>query len=412
MTRLVRLLFFIPLVFSVLNIQAFLAKFSGASEAIVQAFAYLNVIIVLCGGILWFRYREKFAPGIYLWFFFYLIYYFFALIANLAHETEPYRLLPSFIPLIYLWAFSVFLSNETSQKKVRKLLMVTFVISSILTILFYYFNFSLDLDGVYEYGLNRSGGVYGDANNACLSAILGLILVKYYFNPISPRDRLLKTAAILISVFAILLTFSKTGFLVLILVLAIIYRKWFNVKRFLYSAIAIPSLLVILYSTAVSKGWLNSVQLERVDDIINVLTFNYSEINLSERDVLLRNMLGYIEENPVLGNGVQFGVSIRGHNTIIGVWADAGIFAFLAFLSLLAYYLMGSLRIEGKYRFMVFCLLLSMYVYMLSLQTIINQPYLVVVFVFCAYELRKGQPTSENTSGKTHMPERQIQLNP
>jgi hypothetical protein len=98
-------------------------------------------------------------------------------------------------------------------------------------------------------------------------------------------------------------------------------------------------------------------------------------------------MMTYINENPILGNGVYFSTAIRGHNTIFGVWADAGILCFVLFLLILLLYFIKSFTVDSNTKYFSLSVLTILFVFMLTLQTIINQGYLIAIFAFLAYSL-------------------------
>jgi hypothetical protein len=132
---------------------------------------------------------------------------------------------------------------------------------------------------------------------------------------------------------------------------------------------------------------LTQVQKNRVENILNIITLQTERVEFSERNVLFENMMGYIFENPIFGNGIMFSNIIRGHNTIFGTWADAGIVCFLVFLYLLYLYIIKSIRSPDSFRFFSLSVATILIIFMLSLQTIINQGYLIVVLVLIGYVL-------------------------
>lgn len=105
----------------------------------------------------------------------------------------------------------------------------------------------------------------------------------------------------------------------------------------------------------------------------------------SGRGDLVQNVIQYIYENPILGNGVEFSGYMRGHNTYVGIWVDAGIFTFILFLFILFYYFFKTFTLEKHLRFFAMAILIVLYIFMVSLQSVINQPYLIVLFVFIGY---------------------------
>jgi O-antigen ligase len=116
------------------------------------------------------------------------------------------------------------------------------------------------------------------------------------------------------------------------------------------------------------------------------LTFDTSKIDDSGRDELVTNLINnYVFKNPIFGNGVDFAMSQRAHNTVIGVWADAGIFALIFFLFMLGKYFMKTLARPPNVRYFVLPILITLYIFMVSLQSVINQPYLMALFVYLGY---------------------------
>ncbi|MBC7915788.1 MAG: O-antigen ligase family protein [Pyrinomonadaceae bacterium] len=371
----------VPFVFTTLNVQAFITKFISSSYA--QSFAYLNVILVVIGTVVFFRQRQQSSTISNLWFWFFACYWVVGTIASTIHNTpSPY--LAAAIPVIYLIGFSVFLSIPEHQRVFRITASVVLFIATALVIILDRFNFSMDYSGIAEYKLERAGGVYGDANQSALVGLLSFNFVYYAFKPSTPFQKGLKFLLIVISIYAIILTFSKTGFVVLLIVLGLTFNKFFTPKKLFFTLMFIFFVFTTLVNGLLDKG-LSKVQSKRVEDIVNILTFNTDKVEFSNRDVLLKNMLNYVYDNPVLGNGISFSNMIRGHNTIIGVWADAGIIAFLLFLLLLFLYFKKSLNAQFEKRYFALCSIFVLAIFMLSLQSIINQPYLIAIFVYLGY---------------------------
>ncbi|OBX21892.1 hypothetical protein A9996_17560 [Gelidibacter algens] len=115
------------------------------------------------------------------------------------------------------------------------------------------------------------------------------------------------------------------------------------------------------------------------------MTLNLDQVDNSGRADLLENVLYYLYKNPVLGNGIDFSVSMRGHNTFVGVWVDAGVLTFLFFIFMLSYYFLKTFSLNLQFRYFAMSILIVLYIFMISLQSVINQPYLIVLFVFVGY---------------------------
>ena len=140
---------------------------------------------------------------------------------------------------------------------------------------------------------------------------------------------------------------------------------------------------------------LSEAQVDKVENIINVLTLNIDEIDSSGRGHLVQNALYYLDKNPIFGNGIDFAISKSAHNTYLGVWLDAGIFTFLFFLCLLFYFFFRSLTIRSNLKLFAMSILITLYVFMASLQTVINQPYLIVLFAFVGYIIHYSEMNEE-----------------
>ena len=392
MKKLGLLCLFVPFVFNTLNVQAFISKFVSGTYS--QYFAYMNVGLVILGTLIFIKHKESFTPIIKLWIWFFVLYFIIGTIASFIHDTDsPY--LKTSIPVFYFLGYAVLLSIDKYRPLFIKVCTAAFFCSVIFVIIFKRLNFSMDHDGIYEYALDRAGGVYGDANQSALVCILSFILIYYFFNPINGFLKVLKTLAILISLYALVITFSKTGFLVLIVVLGLIFHKLFNAKRILFTAILVPILFIGGINFALKSETLTPIQKDRVENIVDILTFNTGKVEMSNRDVLLQNMLKYVFDNPVLGNGVYFSTAIRGHNTIIGVWADAGIVCFILFLIILFNYFRKAMNGKTETEYFSLAVMITLTVFMLSLQTIINQPYLLCLLIYLAYHIEKSSRDSE-----------------
>lgn len=387
MKRLIIIIFLTPFIFSALSIQAFLAKF--VSVGLSQATAYANVGLVIVGCLLLLKYfKIKSIPStLKNWLFFLVIYYAIGLIGNIKFNTEvPF--LKTLISPIYLIGFTLFLSYKEFRKHFVHSLLLTFSFANLLLIYFKYINFSMDVDkGIAKYLLERAGGVYGDANNAALVCLLSFVFLFYYYKPLKIWLIRLKWLTIGMTIYGLLLTFSKTGLVVLLLIIFMTQYKSFNPKKIIIVLIIFPVVLAGSIQFALKSNTLSEVQKERIENVVNIITFNTDKVELSGRDVLFKGMMNYVYENPILGNGIYFSTLIRGHNTIFGIWADAGIISFLLFLHLIFQYYRKAFLSPKKIKYFSLSVLIILTIFMLSLQTIINQPYLIVLFPFLSYEL-------------------------
>ena len=388
MSKSLRFLILIPLFIDLTNIQNILSILLLGNTTIIRIIAYGNIALVLIGLILFLRkiniLEQKTPTFLKLWLFFYTVYLVFSLLGNAFHDTIPYELHQVIMSIIFIGSYSIFLYDSSNIGPIIKVFAVGFLLTVILNIYFTYLNFSLDHGGITVFKIERSGGVYGDANNASLSSLMAFIFIYFSFlTPTFPK-KVLKLFLLGICVYSLYLSFSKTSLIILPFIFTFSFLKDFNKKKFM-ALIPILPMLILGVVYALSQINLSQSQKERLFSIGSLITLDTEKIDFSERDILLSNMLGKINESPLIGWGVQYSNEIRGHNTIIGIWTDAGFLVFIFFLILLVYYFDQAIKQQKNTRFFAISILICLYIYMLSLQTIINQPYLIVLFALLGH---------------------------
>ena len=375
--------FYWPLFCSCLQLQGVIFKFSvGLSQFV----AYANLALIIVGIFLFRKNIRTTSSTNKLWFVFYIIYYCFGILAMgiMGFQTS---VIASLIPLIYFVGFNFLLSNKEQFEMFFKVMTFSFVISALFTVILIKLNFSLGSGEVYKRTLDRAEGLYGDANNAALASIIAYILYDKFYMPSKFIFKVLKVSILLILAYSVFLTFSTTGLFVLTIVIFITNYKFFTGIRLILLGILIAIFYggIFALKSQTKDLDLSEAQIDKVDNIINVLTLNLDKVDNSGRGKLIENVLKYLYENPILGNGVDFASAMRGHNTYVGVWVDAGVFTFLLFISILIYYFAKTFTLRIDLRFFAMSLLIVLYVFMVSLQSVINQPYLIVLFVFVGY---------------------------
>lgn len=376
--------FLLPFCGTVLNVQALSALY--ISETISQLIAYGFVGLLLGGVALNIKGIGHLSKTAKLWFAFYLFYYAFGTLASVLRGNAA-PILSSIIPLIYVLGFHVYLSDVENRKLFDKVALVALLISCILCIYLAKINWSLDYSGIHKYTVDRAGGVYGDANSAALVSLLSFFFTYKRFNPIKPIHKYLKIILLLVAFYSLVLTFSTTGFFVFTISFALLNYKFFSPNRIILVIVLMPFLyLTLINLNELVAGFdLTTPQRDKISNIVNMLTLNTQEVDNSGRGALLDNLLKYVYESPIIGNGIDFTVSIKGHNTVVGVMADAGIFTLLVFFFMLGSYYVNALKSIPEIRFFVLPILIALCVFMLSLQSVINQGYLMALFVYVAY---------------------------
>ncbi|MBC3846226.1 O-antigen ligase family protein [Winogradskyella echinorum] len=351
-----------------------------------QLFAYANLGLIVAGLFLFRKNIETTSTTNRLWFVYYLIYYCFGILATGLSGFQP-SLAASLIPLIYFVGFYFLLSNREQFEMFFKVITFSFVVSAIITVILIKLNYSLGSGGVYARELDRAEGLYGDANNAALASIIAYILFDKFFIPWNFITKVTKILILLLLFYSVFLTFSTTGLFVFTIVFFITNYKFFTGIRLILLGVLIAVFYVGIFAlkSETKNLDLSKAQIVKIDNIINVLTLNLDKVDNSGRGDLVQNVIQYIYENPILGNGVEFSGYMRGHNTYVGIWVDAGIFTFILFLFILFYYFFKTFTLEKHLRFFAMAILIVLYIFMVSLQSVINQPYLIVLFVFIGY---------------------------
>ena len=388
MNKRLRNLILIPLFIDLTNIQNILSVLFIGNTTIIRIIAYGNIALVLICMKLFLKrvnvFQQKTPLFLRLWLLFFSLYLVFALLGNAFHNTIPYESNQVFQSIIFLSAYSLFLHDSSNIRAIIKLFAIGFLLTVIFNIYFAYLNFSLDHGGITIFRIDRTGGVYGDANNAALSSLLAFIFINYSFVTPTFSRKVLKLFLLGLCFYSLYLSFSKTSLIILPFIITLTLLKDFN-KNKVMALLPLLPIVILGVVHGLSQISLSQIQKERLFSIGNLFTLETDKIDFSERDVLLVNMLGKINESPLIGWGVQYSNEIRGHNTIIGIWTDAGFLVFIFFLILLMFYLHNAVRQQKNTRYFAISVLICLYVYMLSLQTIINQPYIIVLFALLGH---------------------------
>lgn len=389
--------FYLPFVISCLNIQGLITRF--VSYNLAQLIAYLNLALIAVGVLLFRNNIMTLSSTNRLWFIFYILYYCIGILASGISGFET-SIIATLVPVVYFTGFYFLLSNREQFVVFFKVITICLVISSIVTIIFLKLNINIKTGEIIGWDLDRAGGITGDANAAAHTSIFAFLFFNQLYKPSKFIFRVLKIFILVTIFYSLFLTFSTTGLFVFTIVFFLINHRFFKgIKLILFAAI-IPLFYVGIFAIQSQTQHLgfSRAQTDKIENITNLLTFNLDKVDNSGRGDLLENVIHYLYENPILGNGVDFSVAMRGHNTYVGIWVDAGVFTFLFFIFMLIYYFVKTSTLNPKIRFFTMSILIVLYIFMVSLQSVINQPYLIVLFVFVGYLIdhNKLQPGYTN----------------
>ncbi len=197
-------------------------------------------------------------------------------------------------------------------------------------------------------------GVFGNPNEASLASLLGVALV--LICPFS--NRVVNFVCLAIGVGGVLLTFSKTGFFALLILLAVWWCANARLSTKLVSACVVLSATAFIhspgeYTTMVAESEflsLDAHQRDRLIDVGELLGGQLDSDTSTGRTELWENALAMGMESFPFGAGLGSAHSMIGkrdshghaqgaHNTFLMVFAEAGILPFAllvaAFLLLL-----------------------------------------------------------------------------
>ncbi|MCA0132693.1 O-antigen ligase family protein [Winogradskyella sp. D23] len=374
-----------------------MSAFYGDSYA--RLIAYSNLGLLLIGISLSRVFIVETSKTARLWFIYYLGYFAMAILASGISGFSGLSMV-TMIPIIYFVASYFFISNKIHLKYFFIVLTLAFLVSAFLTLIFQINNFSLSTGDVHHYELDRAGGVYSDANNAALASIMAFLFFDRLFRPKKIYSKIIKWSILIMIFYSLFLTFSTTGLFTFVICLVITNFKNFTGLRLVLLLIifVIFYISIFLLKSEVHSFNLSDAQTDKITNIINLLTFELDKVDNSGRGELIEHIMPYILENPIVGNGVEFSIFMRGHNTFLGVWADSGVFLFLFFIFILLYLFSKLIKLKSDIKYFGISVLTTLCIFMMSLQSVINQPYLIVIFVLLGYIIDNNSNNYESTN--------------
>lgn len=385
MKKIVHLFFLVPLTINALNLQDWITLYMGGTVG--QLVAYGNVLLVAGGSLLLIKKNKRIMKTASLWVFFFAVHYAISILASALYHN-PADIGYTIVNIIFYFGFLIYLGVIKELYNLHRFLNWTFLIASIFLIILW--NLQIDLDYIHldlNWGLDRASGLYGDANNACLVSIISYIFLKFTDFSKSLYLKVFKNIMIAIVCYSIFLTFSTTGYLVFVIVLVLCNYKYLTQKNIFISMCVLPLLyLGLMNLTSLTSGLnLNVRQQSKITNFENIFAFNFEEIDNSGRGEHIDKVIDELYENPFWGHGFDFGLRNLTHNTYLNIWLESGIIGLLTLLTILLIYFSRTIKTDAKIRYFSLAILLTISIFMLSLQTVINQPYLMVVLTYLGF---------------------------
>ena len=190
---------------------------------------------------------------------------------------------------------------------------------------------------------DRAGGFFIDQNQAAFAALYCLVLVAVY-----PAQRpVIAFAEAGIATSAVILTFSRTGLLVFIVLCGFYLLSRRSLWQVVLSLVGFAAVFLLLWATlAYDVGHLDFEQRQRLLDVGAILSGEASQKTYDQRDILFDIGLHRIAEQLPWGAGIgkfhemEYGVRhqptghwLGVHNTYLLILGEAGLVGFLAFLA-------------------------------------------------------------------------------
>lgn len=341
-----------------------LVTFNASVPIPIVGFTSLNYLLLI---ILFYQfftktiYRFELSAGVYYYYFTSSFYILYASIVLFFVQSDPTierkALYINFVLLFFLIAVLYnFLIQKNKVQFYKFLQLVTIVIGigNIITIAQYTMQINWVLPNTPSSGeiiILRAYGVYLNPNIAGYNAIVGLItsfaLLLFYSS-----TRVLNLLLIVIAIVAGVMTFSKTFFLncFIVAVIYLYYRRSYiryhtipTIVKSIKYIVLIP-LFYFFYAVFNDSELLDEEQLSRLETVFFFL--NDTKIDYSGRSELADYGVELIKANPIIGYGYgsftvlkdsnklfDFTYSDLGvHNTFLRIWGEGGIFSFLLYL--------------------------------------------------------------------------------
>lgn len=344
----------LPAVFALINPNVSLVINYGAFLCLLVAFIYSSPFTQHNNNlVVFFKKNLKFSGFI-------LLFYAISVIVSMVYMNyDPlFTVLPSLIRctislLVFNWLFSYILYNGLINTYIKIFVVIfTVATSSIFILKFSGVELSYLVDSDLQVPnsdiIGRSSGFFINANVAAQFALYAIVFLLYYLQKKQLKFmlRILIYISLAMCIYSVFLTFSTTGFINLLLIFAyFIFMKYDSKMKFIFHSIVFVVVFQVLLlgllnskDALYTKYDLPKIQQEKIDNMLNVVSFNDSKkIDYSYRDQLIDRGLAKIEVRPYFGYGAgEFTMGILNgfgiHNNYLQIIGEAGIFMLIFYL--------------------------------------------------------------------------------
>ena len=338
------------------------------SVALMENFSIVRLIVILLVVFSLFniknlnlRLKSKFIPLILIYFIFCLLSFVWSIDQESTFSAFIGRIIPTFILTILLYW------NIDSIKMINKISW-SYILGTFIVCIYAYINFRILLDlGM----VDRNTALEQDQNELSFLINMGIVFALYLLGNIDKtKIKILLWVFITIFAFTILSTGSRTGFVVLLLILTI-WLAGRNVKNI------IPYLVILFVSVLISVFFIPAEITERLLETSSQI----EDRNFTGRGHIWERGLTAWEERGafLLGTGnntwnalysSKYGSARSSHNSYIQTLVELGVVGLLLFLSILIYLLKKAWYLCRKFDTVYLLFILPLLVTMLALGTL------------------------------------------
>ena len=312
---------------------------SGYGLTVTKLLGFLLVVMILFIFFLRIKKNLIFSLGskLWTWFIFFFIFNFIsALISD--YKALSFNSLKKMGVAFLIFALTlIFVNKKSFTKTLPKVLIASISFNSFLTIAGYLFNIKLLIRGIGEQ--KRGSGIVGNPNDFAVLVCFILPLLSYWFFKVQKKKtKILLLFLSIINITAIILTYSRTGFLLLLITLILLGFKYKDKLRPVYLGFFVGGIVAILlgmYIFVPNSYWNRQKTL---------MESKNSDSSILRRFTYLQTGLDEIKKSPFIGHGPdsfrllykkskfnERGGGRVAHNSYLEILVGTGLIGFLIF---------------------------------------------------------------------------------
>lgn len=317
------------------NVNGIIYLFTG-NTGFVSGIILLLTFFLIVSAKLW-----KFSGLMEMYTIFVFLYLAVGLFALLYHENYGSKSMQTIFDILksYLLVLAVFLGFRSAISTGRFDPMTIVGYSVIASVMVSYFLYILGVtENITRYRTEtRFSGIFANPNEMAAQALFSIIFCWHFLDKSRGKIiyKILLYIALLISFVSLVLAFSRSIFLALIIVALL---KWLIFMKLNIKSIA-SAFLVVLGLLFFAPKYYNSLDVsaqKRMDATLSLTEGDFDDTATGGRIGLAEEGFELIAQNPFIGNGIGIMQHMDGvggvHNAYLALWGNAGAFVLLYFV--------------------------------------------------------------------------------